>query len=92
MHAYPKYDTATTTLGFIYNSGDVMVVLDHSRTRRGSSLSSYPCPIENLCVLNSHLLAAVSGGNKYLHQYVFSYLKEKCDRHACMVGKRASAA
>ncbi|CAI9107231.1 OLC1v1006546C1 [Oldenlandia corymbosa var. corymbosa] len=85
MHDYPHYEKGTTTLGFIFNNEGLMVTLEHARLPSGS----FP---ENLCILNSHLLASISGGNGNIRTFYLSYLQTKCREHEHLKGARASAA
>ncbi|CAI9107192.1 OLC1v1006496C1 [Oldenlandia corymbosa var. corymbosa] len=81
----PQFEKRTTTLGFIFNNAEIMVSLEHS------SCSSGSIP-ENVALLNSHLLAAVSGGHEYARKFYLAYLQTKCRQHEGATGARASAA
>ncbi|CAI9113572.1 OLC1v1014197C1 [Oldenlandia corymbosa var. corymbosa] len=65
---YVVVEKGTTTLGFVFNNDGVMVAVDHDSRklvdgRLSMSLGAIP---ENVCVLDSHLFATLSGGDSIL--------------------------
>ncbi|CAI9104108.1 OLC1v1002721C1 [Oldenlandia corymbosa var. corymbosa] len=77
------YELGTTTHGFIFNDEWLMVALDHP---------SGEVPPANVSLLNSHLLAAFSGGSESSREYLLNLLPNKCRELQLKKGREASAA
>ncbi|CAI9113419.1 OLC1v1014023C4 [Oldenlandia corymbosa var. corymbosa] len=87
MHDYPKYEKGTSALGFIFSrEGGVLVAVDHP------SLSSGDYYPNNVLSLNSHLLAAFSGGSEDSRSYLLKQLPNQCHELELKEGRKASAA